>query len=80
MTLTSDICELNITGLTADSRAVKPGFLFAAMPGSTVDGREFTTSALQNGAVAILSPEGTDAPKEGVFITAQHPRAAFSQI
>ena len=80
VTLTSDICELNITGLTADSRAVKPGFLFAAMPGSTVDGREFTTSALQNGAVAILAPEGTDAPKEGVLITAQDPRAAFAHI
>ena len=80
VTLASDICELNITGLTADSRAVKPGFLFAAMPGSTVDGREFTTSALQNGAVAILAPEGTDAPKEGVLITAQDPRAAFAHI
>lgn len=80
MTFTSDIGELNITGLTADSRAVKPGFLFAAMPGSTVDGREFTTSALQNGAVAILAPEGTDAPEGSVLITAHDPRAAFAHI
>ncbi|PZQ66167.1 MAG: UDP-N-acetylmuramoyl-L-alanyl-D-glutamate--2,6-diaminopimelate ligase, partial [Escherichia coli] len=28
-----------IAGLTADSRAVAPGFLFAALPGSRTDGR-----------------------------------------
>ena len=32
---------LAIQGLTADSRKVKPGFLFAALPGSKVDGGEF---------------------------------------
>lgn len=80
VTLTSDIGELNITGLTADSRAVQPGFLFAAMPGSKVDGREFTISAMENGAVAILAPEGTNAPKGGVLITARDPRAAFAHL
>ncbi|MDH3235716.1 MAG: Mur ligase domain-containing protein, partial [Alphaproteobacteria bacterium] len=32
---------LDIRGLTADSRAVEPGYLFAAIPGSQVDGRAF---------------------------------------
>tara|TARA_R110002073_G_scaffold5765_10_gene35424 strand:- start:529 stop:1935 length:1407 start_codon:yes stop_codon:yes gene_type:complete len=44
-----------ITGLTLDSRAVKPGFLFAALQGLTVDGRDFIPQALTNGAAAILT-------------------------
>ena len=35
-----------IAGLTSDSRAVKPGFLFAALPGSKADGRAFVADAV----------------------------------
>ncbi len=44
-----------ITGLAVDSRDVKPGFLFAALPGSRVHGGEFITFALRQGASAILT-------------------------
>ena len=44
-----------ILGLTADSRAVQPGFLFAALPGSRQDGRSFAADAATRGAVAILT-------------------------
>ncbi|MEM6589524.1 MAG: UDP-N-acetylmuramoyl-L-alanyl-D-glutamate--2,6-diaminopimelate ligase [Pseudomonadota bacterium] len=44
-----------ITGLAVDSRDVKPGFLFAAMPGTKVHGGEFITYALRMGAGAILT-------------------------
>jgi len=47
--------ETDITGLTADSRHVEQGFLFAAIPGSRVDGRRFIPNALDAGAAAILS-------------------------
>jgi UDP-N-acetylmuramoyl-L-alanyl-D-glutamate--2,6-diaminopimelate ligase len=50
-----------IAGLTADSRAVKPGFLFAAMPGAKADGAAFVTDAIAKGAVAVL---GGDALRE----------------
>jgi UDP-N-acetylmuramoyl-L-alanyl-D-glutamate--2,6-diaminopimelate ligase len=46
-----------ITGVTADSRKVRPGFLFAALPGSTVDGRKFIPVALEAGAAAVLAPD-----------------------
>ena len=46
-----------IVGLTADSRAVLPGFLFAALPGSKLDGRAFAGEALRRGAVAILTDD-----------------------
>ena len=46
-----------ITGVTADSRMVRPGYLFAALPGSKVDGRTFIAPALNAGAAAIIAPE-----------------------
>ena len=47
-----------IVGLTADSRAVKPGYLFAALPGSRTDGARYIADALARGAAAILMPQG----------------------
>lgn len=44
-----------ITGLAVDSREVKDGFLFAAMPGSRVHGAEFIQYAVRMGAVAVLT-------------------------
>jgi UDP-N-acetylmuramoyl-L-alanyl-D-glutamate--2,6-diaminopimelate ligase len=54
-----------ITGLTADSRAVRPGTLFAALPGSRTDGRGFIGQAVADGAAAVLAPKATTWP-EGV--------------
>jgi UDP-N-acetylmuramoyl-L-alanyl-D-glutamate--2,6-diaminopimelate ligase len=51
-----------ITGLTADSRRVAPGFLFAALPGAQADGRKFIAAAVQKGAAAVLAPNGTEWP------------------
>jgi UDP-N-acetylmuramoyl-L-alanyl-D-glutamate--2,6-diaminopimelate ligase len=50
--------EVPIAGLTADSRAVRPGFLFAALSGSTTDGARFIGDAIARGASAILVGEG----------------------
>ena len=46
---------VEITGLGADSRAIQPGFLFAALPGSRTDGRRFIAEALARGAAAVLT-------------------------
>jgi len=54
----------DIMGLTADSRAVKPGYLFAALPGAQSDGRDFIADALARGAAAILAPVGTGLPAQ----------------
>lgn len=53
--------SLELTGLTADSREVEPGFLFAALPGTETDGALYIPKALACGAVAVLLPEGSDA-------------------
>jgi UDP-N-acetylmuramoyl-L-alanyl-D-glutamate--2,6-diaminopimelate ligase len=50
---------VDVRGITADSRAVQPGFMFAALPGARSDGRQFIGDAVARGAVAVLAPEGT---------------------
>ena len=45
-----------IAGVTADSRKVAPGFLFAALPGTVADGRRFIPAAVAAGAAAIIAP------------------------
>ena len=47
--------DLDIAGLSADSRQVARGFLFAALPGARLDGRRYIPGALNAGAAAILS-------------------------
>jgi UDP-N-acetylmuramoyl-L-alanyl-D-glutamate--2,6-diaminopimelate ligase len=47
--------EIDIRGLTADSRAVEPGFLFAAILGEANDGGSFIPEALARGAAALLA-------------------------
>ncbi len=44
-----------IVGLSADSRVVRPGFLFAALPGTRLHGGSFAADAAARGAVAILT-------------------------
>jgi len=78
--------SIEITGLTADSRAVEPGFLFAALPGSRADGRRFIPEALNRGAAAVLAPAGTDLPDtdpsgaDVPLLTSAEPRAALAHM
>ncbi|MBN08348.1 MAG: UDP-N-acetylmuramoyl-L-alanyl-D-glutamate--2,6-diaminopimelate ligase [Rhodospirillaceae bacterium] len=60
--------DSDITGLTADSRNVQPGFLFAAFDGEKADGRTFIADAIARGARTILAPKGTPRPdnSEGI--------------
>src|ERR1051326_4587206 len=46
-----------IAGITADSRQVKPGFLFVALRGTQADGRSFAGDAAAKGAAAILTDD-----------------------
>ena len=53
--------DREITGLTSDSRKVKPGSLFAALPGAHADGRAYVADAIARGAVALLVQSGFEA-------------------
>ena len=52
-----NFADPEIVGITADSRQVKPGFLFAALRGARYDGRAFAGEAVARGAAAILTDD-----------------------
>ena len=74
---------LALTGVTADSREVGEGYLFAALPGSRADGRAFIAEAVERGAAAVLAPLGTEWPA-GVpprpLIEDPEPRRRLAQL
>ena len=64
-----------ITGIAIESRAVGPGMLFAALPGTRVHGARFAAEALASGAVAILTDAaGAEAARAALT---EHPGAAL---
>ncbi|HOO80882.1 MAG TPA: UDP-N-acetylmuramoyl-L-alanyl-D-glutamate--2,6-diaminopimelate ligase [Alphaproteobacteria bacterium] len=72
-----------IKGLSEDSRAVKKGYLFAALPGCKVDGRDYINAAIEHGASVILAPEGTQLPpgvKDVKLLTDPNPRQALAKL
>jgi UDP-N-acetylmuramoyl-L-alanyl-D-glutamate--2,6-diaminopimelate ligase len=70
-----------ITGITADSRAVRAGFLFAALPGAKLDGAAFVKDALAKGAVAVLGGEAVrEVAGTAVAIVDLNPRKRLAEI
>jgi UDP-N-acetylmuramoyl-L-alanyl-D-glutamate--2,6-diaminopimelate ligase len=69
-------------GITADSRAVRPGWLFAALPGVRVDGASFIPQALAAGATHILAAPGTQLPagSGATLIVDSEPRRRLAQL
>lgn len=74
-----------IKGVTSDSRAVRDGFLFAALPGSAVHGAKFIAVALDQGAAAILTDaEGAKLAAESLgaghaaLVVTEDPRQALA--
>ncbi|MBU9699279.1 UDP-N-acetylmuramoyl-L-alanyl-D-glutamate--2,6-diaminopimelate ligase [Rhodobacteraceae bacterium HSP-20] len=74
-----------LTGVTLDSRAVRDGFLFAALPGARLHGGEFIGPALRMGAAAVLTDaEGARiaaealASSEAALVVAEDVRAALA--
>ena len=77
--------EARVTGLSVDSRAVKDGHLFVALPGTRVHGGEFIQYALRMGAIAVLTDrEGARIAKaelaeaDVALVLAEDPRQALA--
>ncbi len=72
-----------MTGITADSRQVKPGMIYAALQGIRADGRAFIGEAVARGAVAVLAAPDTAWP-DGVpqrpLIADPEPRRALARL
>lgn len=70
---------LPIAGITADSRMVKPGFLFAAVPGTKADGLAFAPPALAAGAVAVMAEREPSLPDGVAFVHVRNVREALAR-
>ncbi|MCG8442279.1 MAG: UDP-N-acetylmuramoyl-L-alanyl-D-glutamate--2,6-diaminopimelate ligase, partial [Caulobacterales bacterium] len=71
--------DVEITGLAADSRAVRPGYLFAALKGVAADGRDFIPEALKAGAAAVLAAPDAG-PLPVAHIADANPRRRLAEI
>ncbi|WP_072396771.1 UDP-N-acetylmuramoyl-L-alanyl-D-glutamate--2,6-diaminopimelate ligase [Hyphomicrobium sp. CS1GBMeth3] len=58
----ADVEAVDITRITADSRAAVPGALFVALAGTKADGTKFIADAVAKGAVVVLAAESADIP------------------
>ncbi len=74
--------EVEIAGITADSRQVQPGWLFAAVAGSKQDGARFVPEAVARGAAAVLAGDGVAAavPAGVAVLRAAEPRRALALV
>lgn len=68
-------------GITQDSRAVKPNFIFAALSGENHDGAHFIPNAIENGATLIICETGRAKESNGVdIIETPNPRQTFAHM
>ena len=79
--LSGDPGDVRATGCTHDSRAVRPGDLYAALPGARAHGADFAAAAVAAGAVAVLTDPAGAARVEGVpVLVAAEPRAVLGEV
>jgi UDP-N-acetylmuramoyl-L-alanyl-D-glutamate--2,6-diaminopimelate ligase len=71
--------DAQISGIAIDSRAVKPGTLFVAMQGGTVDGHDFIQKAVDNGAAAVVGDRDLDGLSVP-YIRLENPRRSLTWL
>jgi UDP-N-acetylmuramoyl-L-alanyl-D-glutamate--2,6-diaminopimelate ligase len=74
--------DLEVGGVTADSRTVKPGSLFVAIPGTKADGLGFVPAAIAAGATAIIAEQypPTPLPENVAIVRVANARRALALI
>src|SRR6185295_4783617 len=78
-TVDARFAALDITGIAADSRKVKRGDLFVAVPGTKADGLSFVPQAVAAGAAAIMAERAPENLPEGVaFVRTANVRRALA--
>ena len=69
---------LELSGIASDSRKVKPGFLFVAVPGTKADGLGFVPQALAAGAAAVMAERKPELPEHVAFLETRNVRRALA--
>ena len=71
---------VDVLDVRIDSRAVQPGDLFCALPGTQADGGEFIADAAARGAVCVLVPKGTKFEASLPLWSHSTPRVALGEV
>lgn len=79
-TLSDGAAATEISGLACDSRAVRPGSLFFALPGVKTDGALFIDDAARRGAVAVLHEKGLRPPRGLAGVGVACARTAMADV
>ncbi len=70
-----------IAGIAYDSRQVRPGYLFVALPGTRVDGHDYLAAAFEAGAVAaIVARDRLPSLPPGRYLAADDTREALAHV
>jgi UDP-N-acetylmuramoyl-L-alanyl-D-glutamate--2,6-diaminopimelate ligase len=71
--------DIEISGMSSDSRNVEPGFLFAALQGTRIDGAAYALHAQRRGAVAVVASRGAQLGELAVpVLRVDDPRQALA--
>ncbi|MCC6297744.1 MAG: UDP-N-acetylmuramoyl-L-alanyl-D-glutamate--2,6-diaminopimelate ligase [Anaerolineales bacterium] len=76
----SEVPDVQISGISIDSRAVKPGHLFVAMRGGALDGHNYIQQAIDNGAVAVVGERDVEQIGHLPYIRLANTRQALTWI
>ena len=74
------LADITITGISCDSRQVKPGFIFAALPGTDLDGHDYIDNAIQAGAIAVLCRPDTKLPETIIHLSIDDLRSGYTGL
>ena len=75
--------QLELSGISTDTRSIQEGDLFLALSGPSFDGQAFAQQAVQAGARAVLLREGgtlPELPDQVALLTCANPRRALGEI
>ncbi len=75
--------DVLLKGITADSRKVRSGFIYGALPGTKFDGHGFIDDAIRNGATAIICDKDHDISgydRNVPFLLTDNTRATFAKL
>lgn len=72
--------EVEITGVSLDSRQVKPGHLFFAVKGTQADGHAYIPKALELGAAAVIGTEPGIETGQATYIQVADSQGAVGAI
>lgn len=72
--------DLTVSGIAYDSRKVRQGFIFVALPGTRQDGNAFIDEAVRNGAVSIITDKPIPESYAGSALQVEDSRAALAAL